>query len=319
MAGNKSTSSSIIMNRIFTILALALIILAGCDKPEGDKKDGPGEKTFEKEKTFNGIECVLIPKGTFMMGSPLTEPNRGNELFQEETISKPFYLSKYEVTVKQFAQFLNDNSASLLISKGDDDFVTIWANHPDGGNCILSVANSATSLKFLQYKDDTFAPIEGMDNYPCGSISWYGADFFCRWAGGYLPTAAQWEYACRGGQTESLPFGIGDGTKLIKGMATFDSTGAYDLSKDGEYYDPEGSALYALSPVGSYEPNGYGLYDMHGNLWEYCSNRINNNYIIMKGGAMRSTATQCRSAYMRSVFMDNCGDVMGFRIAFAAE
>ena len=78
-----------------------------------------------------------------------------------------------------------------------------------------------------------------------------------------LPTEAEWEYSCRGGRPSSHPFGIGDGTSLSSREANFDGNFPYGGAAKGPY-------LEKTTSVGTYKPNALGLYDMHGNVWQWC-------------------------------------------------
>lgn len=147
-----------------------------------------------------------------------------------------------------------------------------------------------------------------------------------------MPTEAQWEYAARGGQTESLPYGIGDGKNMVQGMAQF-LFSAY--TQDGVYTEDESiSNAQSTIEIGSFEPNGYGLYDMHGNAYEYCLDEYKayptdpvtdyvcldgNGRVILRGGGWLNASSELRSAcrfYQRpNVALEN----NGFRVVFAAE
>ena len=96
---------------------------------------------------------------------------------------------------------------------------------------------------------------------PVVGVSWWDASEFCRWIEGRLPTEAQWEYACRAGTT--TPFAIGDGNNISSELANFDGNCPYGDAK-------KGPSLQQPSLVGTYEPNAWGLHDMHGNVWEWC-------------------------------------------------
>ncbi len=212
-----------------------------------------------------GLTTVKVPAGTRMLGAEPAEPSYyKDEKLHEVTISSDFYMSAYETTNAQFADFLNAN-------KIGEDGKGVW----NGTDTELFVYDSSIrdNGKFnfgVNWNDNKWIPVTGLENHPVIYVSWYGAAAYAAWVGGNLPTEAQWEYACRGGQTEQLPFGIGDGTKMVKGMAQFYIYDYYDLALGGRKVDEtiEGyvSSTY---PVGQFDANGYGLYDMHGNVYEW--------------------------------------------------
>lgn len=268
------------------------------------------------------LDAVLIPAGTFLMGTPETEPGReANETQHEVTISEDFYMTKYEITNSQFAEFLNDIQC------------------PENG--WYNVSEETGMLQLVQPDDwgvrcvgGTWVPATGFENRPVICVTWYGADEYAKWIGGSLPTEAQWEYACRGGQTESLPFGIGDGTRLTYELANFRSTHPYDVAQGGEYEDPQEDYRAITTEVGSFEPNGYGLYDMHGNVYEYCSDWYGDypegpvtdpsgpdsapDYTkVIRGGGWFIMGQYCRSGERDHFHPDMFDIYIGFRVVFA--
>ena len=279
------------------------------------------------------MKFVTIPAGTFWMGSPdgkteglPKEPSRLNgETRHKVTITKPFQIGAYEVTNAQYAKFLNDtgvgndgkststHTALLCESYGSYD----WGLHYD------------TEAK-------QWVPVSGYENYPVIFVNWDGANEFAQWAGGSLPTEAQWEYACRGGK-EDLPFGIGDGKHLDGTMANYLSTNIYDYDNGGVKF-VGGTVNRKTTEVGSYKPNAYGLYDMHGNLYEWCSDYYVydlgaseatdpagpetslDNMRVIKGGCFDKSPRQCRSAAREcSQSVATEGQKFGFRIVKPVE
>jgi len=166
------------------------------------------------------LELVLIPAGTFMMGSPETEADRRpDETLHEVTISKSFYLGKYPVTQAEWQ--------------------TVMGNNPS------------------HFKGARL-PVE--------QVSWDDAMAFCAKVKQQkshairLPTEAQWEYACRAGTATPFHFG-----KELNGtQANCNGKYPYGTTTKGPY-------LKRTSAVGSYPANAWGLHDMHGNVWEWCS------------------------------------------------
>lgn len=269
------------------------------------------------------FEVVLIPAGTFIMGSPEDQPNRdADEPQHEVTISKNFYMGKYEVTNTQYAEFLNDIGVP---------YNGIFDTHSNGKQML--VHNDEWGVQWDNVK---WIPTPGRENCPVVAVTWYGADEYARWAGGSLPTEAQWEYACLGGQEGGLPFGIGDGTKMTYDMANFRGQRAYDLAKGGEYDDPQVPQFHNMPvDVGSYAySNGYGLFDMHGNVCEWCydwkedyptgpvtdpsgpskPNDIHSK--IIRGGCYLSSSKFLRTASRDHMYVTGLDMIIGFRVVF---
>jgi uncharacterized protein (TIGR02996 family) len=239
-----------------------------------------------------GMRFVLVPPGTFWMGSPEGEegrfPSEGPQ--HEVEISRPFYLGAYAVTQEQYQRVTGRNPG--------------WFQAGGEGT------DKAKGL------DTTDFPVE--------NVSWDEASNFCeklsrlpeeKKAGRryWLPTEAEWEYSCRGGVASSIPYHFGTG--LLPQQANFRETG-----------------LGRPCPVGSYAPNAWGLYDMHGNVWEWCldwsgkddyasSPRVDphgpseGTYRVLRGGACGTHVRYCRSACrVRREPADRSSD-LGFRVA----
>jgi len=133
---------------------------------------------------------VFVPAGTFMMGSQSGDANAEvNEYPRHEVALDGFWLDQTEVTNAQFASFLSQEGNQAVEFWGRND--NFWLGPTE------EISEAAGH----------FEPIEGYDNYPVTHISWFGAKAYCEWAGGRLPTEAEWEYAARGPDSLTYPWG----------------------------------------------------------------------------------------------------------------
>jgi len=161
----------------------------------------------------------------------------------------------------------------------------------------------------------------GRDSRPVMRVSWDDAKAFAEWMGCRLPTEAEWEYACRAGTT--TPFYTG--TNLTTEQANYNGNYPY-------YKNPKGAYIDRTVRVGNYEPNPWGLYDMHGNVWEWCSDWLGDyptlpqtnpqgpstgTVRVLRGGSWFSYAAYCRSAFRDSRDPNTHYDDFGFRLVLS--
>jgi formylglycine-generating enzyme required for sulfatase activity len=171
--------------------------------------------------------------------------NGDHEVYLDE-----FYMDKTEVTNAQFAAFLNE-----------------FGNQNEGGVPWLDITDAEAQI---HVKDGIWQPDSGYDNLPVVEVTWYAARAYCEWLGGRLPTEAEWEKAARGG-LEGKKYPWGD-------EAPDCELGAWNgaQTKDCD--------LYSTLAVGQFDPNGYGLYDMTGNVWEWLMDWYGGNYYSVSPG-----------------------------------
>lgn len=291
---------------------------------------------------------VLIPAGTFLMGSSdgtnigdtydtglnttAYEPNRNpNETQHRVTLTKDFYMSKYPITNAQYAVFLNAKNVAFQAG------ISNQLIYGDGGKCTWGDNNGQimvlTHNLGVTYNNSVWKAQTGYENHPVINVTWYGAYEYAVWAGGSLPTEAQWEYACRGGQ-ENRPFGIGTGYELNNTLAIFHwaQSWSWDGSSASATIGSTGSYPATTQAVGTYPyANGYGLYDMHGNVWEWCLDQWDgsSNYSSLpptdplcttgygrvdRGGSWLNNAQHCRSAYRSGNEPADARNFIGFRV-----
>ncbi|MDB9388083.1 SUMF1/EgtB/PvdO family nonheme iron enzyme [Microcystis aeruginosa] len=271
-------------------------------KGEQIKKESKQSQYF-REDLGNGItlEMLAIPGGTFLMGSPQDEKDSfGDERPQHEVNVPPFFIGKYPITQAQWRAIA---SRTDLKVKQDLDFnPAYFKDRPDS------------------------------DRRPVEQVNWYDAIEFCARLSKLtgreyrLPSEAEWEYACRAGTTTPFYFG-----ETITGeLANYNASKTYA----GE---PKAEFRQQTTPVGQFPPNVFGLYDMHGNVWEWCADTWHDNYdgaprdgsvwtenghdnrSPLRGGSWFYDPFFCRSAYRYYYYRRGLlNDGLGFRVVCGA-
>lgn len=256
-------------------------------------------RAFAQEVPANLVttNMVWIPAGTFLIGSPTNEAMRGSDETQHTvTLSKGFYMGKYAVTQGEYL---------ALMGRNPSWFAGNWT-----------------------------CPVE--------QVSWDDATNYCahltqqeqaagRLPAGWvyrLPTESEWEHACRAGTATAFNFG----SAIRGGMANFYTYYEYDAAI-GESYVPNPTPyLNRTTATGSYQPNAWGLYDMHGNVWEWCRDwygsyptgsvidpqgATSGPYRVFRGGSWNSHGSSCRSAVRWGTYPSIRSYLLGFRVVVA--
>ena len=293
------------MKTIFKLLAfvllLNLVLIFTGDEVTG--KDVKG-------KTSMPANFVQIKGGTFMMGSPDSEAGREKEdrfkllkemglgyyVYSEQqhkvTVSS-FYMSKYQVTQKEYKDIMGNNPSFFV---GDNLPVESVSWYDAIEYCNKRSIKEKLTPAYTIVKDKKDPNNEsGYDD-----VKWIVA--WNKKANGYrLPTEAEWEYACRAGTT--TPFSTGN--NITTDQANYDGNRPYNNNAEGVYREK-------TTPVGTLRSNPWGLYDMHGNVYEWCwdwgedyskadqtnpDGAVSGSFRVVRGGSWSRDASYLRSAY----------------------
>ncbi|BAZ16811.1 hypothetical protein NIES4071_86890 [Calothrix sp. NIES-4071] len=250
------------------------------------------------------LEMVEIPSGSFIMGAPASEEgSRDNERPQHQVNVPSFFMSKYPITQAQGRQV-----------------------------AALEQINKSLKPEPSRFKGD---------NLPVERVSWFDAVEFCARLSQYtkreyrLPSEAEWEYACRAGTNTPFYFGEIITTELAN-YCGIDEKVEGTKYKGSYGQGPKGEYRKQTTEVGIFPANAFGLYDMHGNVWEWCMDDWHSNYEgapnngsawisknkstnnnhsqMLRGGSWSSYPEFCRSAFCFSYVPDIVNNSIGFRV-----
>ena len=254
------------------------------------------EETFTTTSGSTPAGMVQIPAGVYNVNGTNVTLNS-------------YSMSAYEVTNTQFIEFLNSIGCDALGSFNDAVYGNVEYIDMDDYDCAID--HDGTSFYF---GGSTYAPTA---DCPVIEVTWYGANAYAQWAGGRLPTEAEWEVAARG-------------AAVAQAAGTYSDTyaGTNSSSQLGDYAWYNSNSSSHTHTVGTKLPNEIGLYDMNGNVWEWCSDWYQSNYPsgtnnpigattgsirIIRGGGWNHSSSNCGLSIRSSFNPFSSHYILGFR------
>jgi len=235
---------------------------------------------------------VFIPGGTFDMGGD-NDQAAADEYPKHKVTVSPFYMDATEVTNAQFRKFV-EATKYVTTAERKPDWEEVKKTLPPGtpkpdesllvaASLVFTPSDGPVDLNNFtawwkwvpganwKHPEGPGSSIEGKDNYPVVQVSWDDAVAYCKWAGKRLPTEAEWEFAARGGLVNAIYSWGNEPVNTGKPKCN---------SWEGKfpYFNEKKDGYATLAPGKNFAPNGYGLYDMSGNVWEWCNDWFDYNY-----------------------------------------
>ena len=261
------------------------------------------------------MSMVYVPAGSFLMGS---EDGSDDEKPVHEVTLDGFWIDRTEVSNEQFGQFVSDTGHETTAEKEGSGWIVVGESweYAEGAD--------------WQHPQGPDSDLSNMEDHPVVLVSWEDADTYCDWAGGRLPSEAQWEYTARGPQSLIYPWG-----------ATFDGEKANFCDQNCvlEWKDESINDSFAqTAAVGSYQDGASwaGALDMAGNVGDWVSDWYGESYYtsspqgnpegpddgdfkVLRGGSWLSRSIYLRGAYRNDDVLDSRYDSFGFRCALPGE
>jgi formylglycine-generating enzyme required for sulfatase activity len=231
----------------------------------------PGAQSATQQKACiaKPAELVWVPGGSFTIGSERTYPS---ERPVREVRADGFWIDKHEVTNRQFAKFVQETNYVTLAERKPEPLPNAPPDMLKPGSAVFVQPERVTSRDIRQWwrytpgadwrhPEGSKSTIEGRGDYPVVHIAFEDAQAYAKWAGRELPTEAQWEYAARAGTNTTFPWGdhLAPGGQHMANTWT----GTFPLK------NTVGDGYARAAPVMCFPANGFGLYDMIGNVWDW--------------------------------------------------
>ena len=240
----------------------------------------------KKMQHISEIKFIKIKGGSFQMGDFSFHPNKNSLPVHTEKV-EDFNISETAITNKQFCDFLNVIGEKEVLSSGIIKIESIYCK--------------------IELKNGIFYPIFPYESFPIIEVNWYGAVSFAKWIGGKLPSESEWEFAARN-KGDKIHYSFGDVADPKKGN--------YLLSQDDERW-------HSIRSVKTYQSNSLGLYEMSGNVMEWCRTSYSNGYdnineksekYVLRGGAWCFTKDKMKNYYRGSAKAKTRNNYIGFRV-----
>lgn len=304
------------------ILIAVTMLSAGSFHADVSPEDS---STVDSWKNSLDMSFVRIPAGQFQMGAGQDVPGDPADQVPQHTVqlTKPFFLGVHEVTVRQFREFVESSGHKMGFGTGFNNDTGLYDN---------TGSADWTDPGWLQ-----------TDNHPVVNVSWEDATAFCQWLSDKehrnyrLPTEAEWEFACRAGT--STVYSTGNDPASLQSHANVADQSfrrMMELFNEEGYYDYTqhwNDGFPFTAPVGQFRPNDFGLFDMHGNVQEWCADWYAMDYYtdspnrdpagpttgttrVKRGGDWLDYVNICRCSFRRSELSPQRRTyTVGFRVA----